>query len=331
MYWILRRPYRDLVDHNPHVDVVLDEYSVLYSINEKAHVRYGLQLPCDRSKAMCIHRQIPRRPISQIIGDLPDNVFNYGRILESFTRIAGHPIINIAPSLYIPERAVQVADQLNLPAHYIVTYCHSIFTPKDWRSHHWEKLIDDLIRTFGIKVVEVGLRSILTGHQSASHNLCGRISLLETAEIIKRTDYFIDMDSGPAHFANSVGTFGFLLFGKLGNFTTYMPYSGDYQAITNVQFILSESGQPCSELSYEVVWSVVHDTIRQREQVGLMNNGPMSFRNHDGRIHAIVRLLLRQILLSDAYFANTLIVGSQNVEREVVEGDFIARFGQATE
>ena len=87
--------------------------------------------------------------------------------------------------------------------------------------------------------------------------------MLETAEIIKRAEYFIGIDSGPAHFANAVGTYGFLLFGKLGEFENYMPYSGKYQDKSNVKFIIKE-GQPCSELEYDKVWNIISETIQEK-------------------------------------------------------------------
>jgi heptosyltransferase-3 len=258
---------------------VIEEYSVLSSIfltkKNPFDSFHNCHVPDQRR---CVYTgQLLDNPLAKSLGIYPTTFYNYGTILESFTKMAGLPVVNVAPKLYLPERAIQLADQLSLPARYIVIHCHSNYTPKDWQSYHWDKLVDDLTRTFNIHVVEVGLKSTLSGHQTGYHNLCGQLSLLETAEVIKRADYFIGVDSGPAHLANSVGTFGFLLFGKLGDFTNYMPYSGDYQAMTNVQFIQSEQGQPCSELSYDAVWPVVRDTIKQREAVDSMSHRPMSF------------------------------------------------------
>ena len=132
--------------------------------------------------------------------------------------------------------------------------------------HYWEKLVIDIVNECNYNVVEIGLESTLNVYHSDYYNFCGQLSLLETAQLIKRADYFIGIDSGPAHFANAVGTFGFLLFGKLGEFENYMPYSGDYQTKTNAKFIIKE-GQPCSELEYDKVWNAISETIQVRNLV----------------------------------------------------------------
>jgi heptosyltransferase III len=120
------------------------------------------------------------------------------------------------------------------------------------------------LQNVDFQIVEIGLDSNLGLEIEGYHNFCGQFSLLETAEIIKRADYFIGIDSGPAHFANAVGTFGFLLFGKLINFENYMPYSGKYQSLENAKFIVSQ-GKPCSELPYDIVWKGISETIKLRE------------------------------------------------------------------
>ena len=51
---------------------------------------------------------------------------------------------------------------------------------------------------------------------------------METAEVIRRADLFIGIDSGPAHLANAVGTPGVILLGAYGGFRSYLPYSGGY-------------------------------------------------------------------------------------------------------
>ena len=49
-------------------------------------------------------------------------------------------------------------------------------------------------------------------------NLSNKLSILSTAEVIKRSSIFIGLDSGPSHIANAVGTKGIILMGDYYHF-----------------------------------------------------------------------------------------------------------------
>ena len=110
--------------------------------------------------------------------------------------------------------------------------------------------------------VEVGLSSNLTVSSPAYRNLCGQLTILETAEVIRRARYFIGLDSGPSHLANATGTFGFILMGSLNEFPAYNPYSGAYGRQENCVFIRLE-GQPCAQLPLVMV----RDAIDKKMEV----------------------------------------------------------------
>ena len=54
-------------------------------------------------------------------------------------------------------------------------------------------------------------------------NCCGHYNLLETAAIIKKTNFFVGNDSGLGHIASAVGTKSFTIFG-VGNPSRYKPW-----------------------------------------------------------------------------------------------------------
>ena len=58
--------------------------------------------------------------------------------------------------------------------------------------------------------------------------MAGMLSILETAEVIRRAELFVGIDSGPAHLANAVATPGVILIGQYNAFKRFMPYSGLY-------------------------------------------------------------------------------------------------------
>jgi heptosyltransferase III len=267
VHWIVRKPYRELLDFNPHVDAVIEEYSVFYSILLTKFNTFDVFLNCHLSglRRYPYLQKTLQNPLAVSENILTSNYFDYGNILNVFAKVGGLPTVEAVPKIYIPQQVELSVNQLNLPERIIVIHCHSNYSPKDWQIYYWEKLVSDLLSEFDYHVIEIGLKSTLNIYHSQYHNYCGKLSLLETAEVIKRADYFIGIDSGPAHFANAVGTYGILLFGKLGDFEDYMPYSGFYQDKSNATFIVKK-GQPCSELGYEEVWDVIKNEISYEEK-----------------------------------------------------------------
>ena len=267
VYWIVRKPYRELLDFNPHIDIVVEENSVLYSILLTKFNTFDIFFNCHLSglrRYNYLQRTL-QNPLAVSKNILTNNYFNYGNILDVFAQVSGLPTVEKAPKIYIPEKVELSVNQLNLPKKFIVVHCHSNYSPKDWQVYHWEKLVSEFLIEFNYHIIEIGLKSTLNIYHSQYHNYCGKLSLLQTAEVIKRADYFIGIDSGPAHFANAVGTYGILLFGKLGDFEDYMPYSGNYQDKSNATFIVKK-GQPCSELGYDEVWDIIKHEINYEEK-----------------------------------------------------------------
>ena len=268
IYWIVNKSYKELLDFNPHVDVIIEEYSVLFSmlLSEKNSFDHFYNCHLSGLRRYNYLRKALNNPLAESLNILTDNYFNYGNILEVFAKVGGLPVLIESPQIYIPKSVENKVDKLHFPKQTIVVHCHSNYSPKDWQVYYWEKLILDLMNTYSCNIIEIGLKSTLEVYHSEYYNLCGKLTLLETAEVIKRATFFIGIDSGPAHFANAVGTFGFLLFGKLGEFENYMPYSGRFESKLNAKFILKE-GQPCSELEYDKVWRVISETIHENQLV----------------------------------------------------------------
>ena len=268
LYWIVKKDYRELLDFNPHIDVIIEEYSVLHSmlLTEKNPFDNFYNCHLSGLRRYNYLRKTLKNPLAISLNILTGNYFDHGNILEVFAKVGGLPVINEPPKIYIPESVEKKIEKLDFPHKIIVIHCHSNYSPKDWQVYFWEKLVLDLLNTFDYNIVEIGLSSNLKINHFGYYNFCGKLSLLETAEIIKKADFFIGIDSGPAHFANAVNTFGFLLYGKLGDFENYMPYSGKYEAKTNVKFII-KNGQPCSELEYDEVWNVVFEYLSKEKLV----------------------------------------------------------------
>lgn len=266
--WFVKPSYHELIDFNPSVDEAFGEFCVtqrrvLFEKNVFDKI-YQLQFSNNNHCAKC---QVSLdNPIAERKGINVHTYFNFGNLLEVFAQTAD--LVNgklpfpgdDQPRLYLQDQHRQKADSLQLPEGFIVIHCQSNYAPKDWPAERWGQFVTWISENYSYKIVEIGLKSNLTTKDPAYINLCGQLSILETAEVIKRADFFIGLDSGPSHLANAVGTTGVILMGSLGAFPSYNPYSGSYGRQENAVFIRQE-GKMCSELSFEFVKEKVANVL----------------------------------------------------------------------
>lgn len=259
LVWFVKPPYRELIDTNPNLDESFPEFCVtqrrvllgtrIFDQVFELQFRNNNQCPtCD------VHLENPRA-VAQGIN--VHTYFNFGNLLEVFAKTGDLTLpVDDQPRLYLQESHRRKVDSLHLPQDFVVIHCQSNLAPKDWPSERWEALIEYLTGRYPFTFVEVGLRSNLTISNPAYRNLCGQLSILETAEVIRRARYFIGLDSGPSHLANATGTFGFILMGSLNDFPAYNPYSGTYGRQENCVLIRRE-GQPCAQLPLDMVCDAI--------------------------------------------------------------------------
>lgn len=261
--WFVKPVFRELVETNPHIDEVFPEFCVTQrevilqsGVFDEVH-----QLQFRNNNHCPVCQKFYDNPVAVQKNINVDNYFDQGNLLEVFSKVGNLDLpTDQQPRLYLLPRHQTKVDGLNLPSNYLVIHCQTNFAPKDWPSDRWEKLVNWLIDNYSYSIVEVGLTSALNISHPRYFNLTGKLSILETAEVIRRSDYFIGLDSGPAHLANAVNTPGFVLMGSLGNFDTYNPYSGEYGAGKNCT-IIRDVGQPCAQLSYKRVTDSIKDVL----------------------------------------------------------------------
>lgn len=252
--WIVRPVFRELVEHHPAIDEAWPQTSVLQrllvcqsGIFDKIYNLEFWQSNQDTISGRVHYNLVAAQKDITVF-----NYFNKGNLLTIFQLCADLPLKDDTPRVCISKPDHLKINALNLPRKLIVVHCSSNYPAKDWSVPNWERLIGWLIEKKGYSVAEIGLKSSNNVKHPYYLNLCGKYSILQTAEIIRHADYFIGIDSGPAHLANAVGTYGILLFGKLNTFDRYMPYSGEYQNTKNARLI-SKTGKTCAELEYEWV------------------------------------------------------------------------------
>ena len=169
------------------------------------------------------------------------NYFHYGSLLSAMAQSAGLPALNDVPKVYIPQSAVTKIESLDLPEEFIVINCTSNNEEKGWPKEKWKILLKEIQAKYNIPVYEIGLRTFIDQNSSLCKSLCGQLSILESAEVIRRAKLFIGIDSGPAHLANAVGTPGLILMGSYLGFSKYNPFSGTYRDGTNAKMLYSDN------------------------------------------------------------------------------------------
>ena len=261
LVWFIRKSYVDLVRYNPIIDTYLIEkcpgertYLLNTGIFDQA---YNMHLSHRRCR-YC--KEDPVNPVADKLGLTYLNYYHYGDLLHVFSQAAGLPPLTDEPRMYISDAAVSRVKSLQLPTNYVVIHCQSSHAPRDWQPEHWNRLVNWLLQMYSCGVVEVGLNPIVQNTDPRFVSLCGKLSMLETAQVIGNSRLFVGIDSGPAHFANAMGAEGVILLGKLFDFVEYLPYSGRYKRGEDVT-ILNQIGHPCSDMPYEWVQQAVEQHL----------------------------------------------------------------------
>lgn len=240
LLWVTRSPFAELVRSFGDIDRVIEvscitewawlRNSGLFSIHYDLHVNHR---PCP----VC-NIPITRRTGNPAIDT--KNYYNYGNLLAVMCQNAGISVLDNGPVLHPPNEAITKVDKLHLPSAFIAIHTRSNEPSRDWMEAKWKELAERLIYTSSLSIVEIGLRPLVNMNSPRYVDLCGALSILETAEVVRRAVLFIGIDSGPAHLANAVGAPGVILKGTYRAFANYQPYSGSYGTEKNATIISAE-------------------------------------------------------------------------------------------
>jgi heptosyltransferase-3 len=198
--WIVREPYIELVEHHPDLDGFLVEKcpservwllkSGVYDKVYNMHISHRKCRYCPED---------PVNPTADTIGLTFDNYLDRGDLLYTFSQGAGLPALTDDPRMYIPETVRQQIAELDLQQSPIVIHCQSSHVMRDWPADKWNRLVRWLLHTYPYPIIEVGVNPIVHVNDPRFRSLCGQLSLLQTAEVIRQARLFIGIESGPAH------------------------------------------------------------------------------------------------------------------------------------
>jgi ADP-heptose:LPS heptosyltransferase len=207
--WCARSAFAELIETNPNVDQFLCVESTfewsLWADSGVFDVIWDLNV---QGRPDFYHGYSLRKSH----GDRSVTIQNwkaFGPLLPAFARAAGLDPWLEMPRVYLSDEVRNAVDALPLPSDFVAIHCQS-GKDKNWTPEKWRQLIDRIQRQHDMTVIEVGATPMFPDTGA----LCGRLSILQSAELIRRAALFIGIDSGPAHLASAVGTPGVILLGQ---------------------------------------------------------------------------------------------------------------------
>jgi heptosyltransferase-3 len=272
LVWITGSRYRDLVKNHPVLDAVVTVPSLapIAAIIRSGVLDVAVDLHVNKKPTGVegvIHEKQWGNPSVDCF-----NYFDQKSILRAFTAAAGIASFREPPTMYLDAATATRVDSLSLPDRCIVIHATSNEASRDWSSTGWNALLRYILEDCDLTVVEVGLKSVLEYEHPNLLSLCGELSILETAEVIRRSQFFIGVDSAPAHMANASRRPALLLFGEYRNTRTWCPYDGGY-AEREREIILRHPG-PLSELPATEVISRLQNDHAWRAILAMRQDAP---------------------------------------------------------
>jgi heptosyltransferase-3 len=228
--WFTRKAYASVPAGFSAVDAVVNVTCLTEWLLLRANGIGDPALDLHINRRACPRCQIPVLKTGPAAAIDPETYYWSGNLLAVQCLSAGLPALTDGPSIPVDAAASNEVDRLGLPPRFVVIHCASNEVSRDWPREKWVELVAEILEEPGLPVVEIGTRAVvITRDAIRRRSLCGKLSIQQTAEVIRRAALFIGIDSGPAHIANAVGSPGVILLGGYKGFVDHMPYSGRYQ------------------------------------------------------------------------------------------------------
>ncbi len=238
--WCVKRSYAEIVTAFSEIDGVITLGCLSSWIALRKWGRFDRVVDLHINGRICLICQIPLEKEEGARQVNMENYYSHGSLLQVFSQSAGLSRLNAQPVLTVPDNVKLEVDDFSLSERTVVIHCCSNESCRDWKNERWNALIDVLQQKYKVMVIEIGSCSPLEREDSEGYrNLCGRCSILQSAELIRRSMLFVGVDSGPAHLANAVDTPGVVLLGDYLAFRNYTPYTGGYADGTRADLIRS--------------------------------------------------------------------------------------------
>jgi ADP-heptose:LPS heptosyltransferase len=256
----LHRNYRALADSHPEIDHVLPLFCVtewaLFA--EAPFFTKVVDLNIDGRNCGICDRPWHKREGNR--GVTTENYYGFGNLLQVYCKTAGVPIPPNGPKVFPRSEDLEIVDRLELPECFVTFHGGSNETDRRLPPAAWRSVVDHINSRWQLPVLELGLEPVLINSlEGMNISLCGKLSILQTAEVIRRSVLYLGSDSGPAHLANAVGVYGIIALGHYRHFLQYLPYSGNYADQLKSQ-ILQHDG-PLHEMPVNMIIKAIDNRL----------------------------------------------------------------------
>lgn len=260
IYWIVRRPFADLVVHHPRLSGLFIEENLFVSIwlTKLSPFTHFFNLHLNDIRFEPNLYSALENPKAAELNITKDNYYDKLSLLGIFSALCGLDVADRAPKLYTGDTKYP----LPFGGNYWLMHRRSTDITREWKDEHWNQLIDYLTQEHGVNIVEIGTDSPLTCSNPQFLSLVGQTSILETAVLIRSAGFFLGIDSGPTHIANAFEIPAFIICGQFVNFKSYMSYSGAYTN-KNIATIYFNPTGSAHELSYLEVLEPLQHTLKE--------------------------------------------------------------------
>lgn len=142
----------------------------------------------------------------------------YQEIVRQFFKIEGHGTPQF-PKTFSP-KAKELLAYFPREKFKIALCVKGTFELKTWSKEYFVETVNALAERYDAEFFVVGAPSdkayadeVISGMKAEVYNFCGETSLTDLAEIFRRTDLFITVDTGSAHIAATTGVKMITIFG----------------------------------------------------------------------------------------------------------------------
>jgi ADP-heptose:LPS heptosyltransferase len=140
---------------------------------------------------------------------------------------------------------------------------------KDWGDRNWVTLLARLrerlpgwgLVLLGADVERRRSQTLLDQWRGAGLNLCGRLSVRESAAVLSRARLFCGHDSGPLHLAAAVGTPCVAVFSSRNLPGVWFPYGSQHEAIYHRIDCEGCQREVCPDRNKECIRSITVDEV----------------------------------------------------------------------
>lgn len=171
-----------------------------------------------------------------------------------------------------------VQSELNKSS-YLISICAGTKMPaKKWFSDRYAEIANRLIEKKNAFLIFLGgkeefyeIETLITNIRKKNKvlNLVGKTSVIESAEILRRSSLYLGNDTGTMHLAATVGTKCVTIFSSRGVFGRHIPYGKGHVNIIkrvecegcNLEVCIEKNMECLRQIEVEEVWAILNDIL----------------------------------------------------------------------